>query len=212
MKDLMIIGAGGFAREVAWLVEDINSLTEMWNLIGYIDEDESKQGVELNGYPVIGTFDDLKISTDIYAVCAVGSPRAKSLLVKKAKRKGFKFANLIHPHVWKSKHFVSGVGIIICAGNILTVNLTLGNHVILNLGCTVGHDSTIKDYCTIAPSVNISGGVIIEEGCELGTNSSIIQGKTIGKWSIVGAGAVVTKDIPEYCTAVGVPANPIKND
>jgi sugar O-acyltransferase (sialic acid O-acetyltransferase NeuD family) len=104
-----------------------------------------------------------------------------------------------------------GCGNIICAGTIITVNIKIGNHVIINLDCTVGHDTVINDYVTCAPSVNISGQVEIEEGCDIGTNAAIIQGKKIGKWSIIGAGAVVSRDIPPGCTAVGVPAKPLNS-
>ena len=210
MKDLVIIGAGGFGREVAWLVEDINAVDLQWNLLGFIDDDFSKEGITLNGYPVIGPLEKLPAKKTIFAVCAVGATEAKKALVEKAAAAGLRFANLIHPDVKMSKHIEMGCGNIICAGSILTVNILLGNHVIINLDCTVGHDSIINDYVTCAPSVNISGRVVIEEGCDIGTNAAIIQGKKIGKWSIIGAGAVVNRDIPSGCTAVGVPAKPVK--
>ena len=117
---------------------------------------------------------------------------------------------MIHPNVRISQYVKMGHGNIICAGNILTVNIKLGNHVILNLDCTVGHDAIIGDYSTILPSVNISGNSIIKEGCFIGTNSAVIEGVSVGEWSIIGAGAVLTKDIPARCTAVGVPAKAIK--
>ena len=210
MKDLVIIGAGGFGREVAWLVEDINANDLQWNLIGYIDEDRSKHGIVLNGYPVIGTLEKFSVKSELFAVCAVGNPEIKKVLVEKAITAGLRFANLIHPDVKMSKHVGMGFGNIICAGSIITVNIMIGNHVIINLDCTVGHDTIIKDYVTCAPSVNISGQVVIEEGCDIGTNVAIIQGKNIGKWSIIGAGAVVSRDIPSGCTAVGIPAKPVK--
>ena len=206
MHDLVIIGAGGFAREVAWLVEEINQSEKTWNFLGFIDEDDTKKGSELNGYPVIGDFSKLKQKSNIYAIVGVGSPRVKKKLVGKCFEQGLRFANLIHPGVRHSNYLKLGLGTIICAGNILTVNIEIGNHVILNLDCTVGHDVVIKDFCTVAPAVNISGNVVIGEGCDLGTNCSIIQGKTIGEWSTIGAGAVVIDDIPVYSTAVGVPA------
>ena len=209
MKDLVIIGAGGFGREVAWLAEEINSVDLQWNLLGFIDDDDSKQGVALNGYPVIGPFEKLKVTNNIYAVCAVGATGTKKALVEKAADAGLRFANLIHPDVQLSRFVELGCGNIICAGTIITVNIKIGNHVIINLDCTVGHDTVIGDYVTCAPAVNISGQVEIEEGCDIGTNTAIIQGKKIGRWSIIGAGAVVSRDIPPSCTAVGVPAKPI---
>lgn len=103
-----------------------------------------------------------------------------------------------------------GEGSIICAGTILTVDISIGNHVIINLDCTLGHDDIIHDFVTIYPSVNISGNIVVGECVELGTGMQIIQGKNIGKESIIGAGAVVVRYIPDRCTAVGSPAKPIK--
>ncbi|MEW6273939.1 MAG: acetyltransferase [Bacillota bacterium] len=213
MKKLVIIGAGGFAREVAWLVEDINAVKKEWELLGFIDENPVNHGKVLNGYPVLGDFGFFvhrQFGETVYTVCAVGSPYAKINLVKKAAQCGLQFTNLIHPSVKMSRYVELGTGNIICAGNIITVNVSISNHIIVNLNCTIGHDVIIQDYVTILPGANISGGVKINNGCDIGTNVSVIQGINIGEWSIIGAGAVVIRDIPPYCTAVGVPAKPVK--
>lgn len=213
MKKLVIIGAGGFAREVAWLVEDINGDKKEWDLLGFIDEDTGKHGAVYNNYPVLGDFDFLykeDIKEPVYCVCAVGNTKNKRILVRKAEEWGYRFANLIHPSVKMSKHVKMGVGNIICAGNMITVNIEIGNHVGINPCCGIGHDVIIGDYCTLYWSVNLSGNVSVGEGCEIGTKTVVIQGKSIGEWSIIGAGATVTRDIPPRCTAVGVPARPIK--
>lgn len=76
--------------------------------------------------------------------------------------------------------------------------------------CTVGHDTLIENYSSFMPSVNISGEVHIQEGVYIGTGAKIINQLEIGQYTIVGAGAVVSKSLPEHCTAVGIPAKPIK--
>lgn len=211
MQDIVIVGAGGFAREVAWLVEDINSKNKLWNLMGYIDEDLNNSGNWLNGYEVLGDFKDIKVENrEIYYVCAVGDTTSRKELSDKAEYIGLKPAILIHPSVMMSKHVEIGEGSIICCSNIITVNVQIGKHVIINLDCTLGHDVIIKDFVTILPSVNVSGNVTLKEGSNIGTGSAIIQGKEVGQNSIIGAGSVVVKDIPENCTAVGVPAKVVK--
>jgi len=95
-------------------------------------------------------------------------------------------------------------------GSILTVNITIGEHVIVNLDCTIGHDAIIKDYCTLYPSVNLSGNTHLNSCVELGTGCQVIQGISIDTETIVGAGAVVVRNLPANCTAVGSPAKPIK--
>ena len=92
----------------------------------------------------------------------------------------------------------------------MTTNIELGCHVIVNLACTIGHDSILEDFVTIAPGVNISGNVTIGTGTDLGTGSKIIQGISVGSWTVVGAGAVVNRELPANVTAVGVPAKIIK--
>lgn len=214
MKKIVVIGSGGLAKETAWLIEEINAEKKEWNLIGFLDENDSNHGHKWNGIPVVGDFSFLpKLKTGeetVYAVCAVGDPRVKFHLVNKAIKNGLKFANLVHPSAKISRYLNLGVGNIISAGNAITVNVRIKNHVYLNLNCTIGHDALVEDYVNLFPGVNLSGNVQIREGCSLGTNSSVIQGVEIGKWSVIGAGAVVIDDLPPYCTAVGVPAKAIK--
>ena len=211
-RDLYIIGAGGFGREVAWLVERINSIEPTWNLKGFIDDNSLYHGTIENGYSVIGGCEYLhELNHDIWVVCAVGSANIRKAIVRKLEKiPHVNFATLIDPSVIISKYVSIGEGTIICAGTILTVNITMGKHVIVNLDCTLGHNDSIDNFVTIYPSVNVSGNVTIGECVELGTGTQIIQGKNIGMGSVIGAGAVVIRDIPEYCTAVGNPAKVIK--
>ncbi len=212
MKDLIIIGASGFGREVAWLVERINQKASVWNLLGFVDDNPELQGKKVNGYPVLGGCESLASYPEAFAVCAIGAAKIRRRIIEKVKSMSpsQKFAKLLDPSVEKSDSVVIGEGSIICAHNILTVNIKIGAHVIVNLDCTIGHDAIIEDFVTVYPSANISGITHIGEGSELGTGMQIIQGKTVGRNSIIGAGAVVVKDIPENCVAVGSPAKPIK--
>ncbi len=212
MKNLIIVGVGGFGREVAWLVERINAKNPTWNLLGFVDDNESILGTNVNSYPVLGTCECLSNYPDTYIVCAIGASKTRRKIIDKINStlKDVKYATLIDPSVESSNLVSVGEGSIICAHSILTVNIEIGSHVIINLDCTVGHDVVIHNFVTVYPSVNISGNTQIMELSELGTGTQIIQGKKIGSESIVGAGSVVVKDIPEKCTAVGCPATPIK--
>jgi sugar O-acyltransferase (sialic acid O-acetyltransferase NeuD family) len=125
-------------------------------------------------------------------------------------RGGNRFATLVHPLAWVGERVILEEGTIVCAGALMTTDIRVGRHVILNLDCTVGHDCVLEDLVTVAPSVNLSGNVHVGEGCDLGTGATLIQGVTVGAWTVVGAGAVVVRDLPANITAVGVPAQPIK--
>jgi sugar O-acyltransferase (sialic acid O-acetyltransferase NeuD family) len=207
MRDIIIVGAGGFAREVAWLIEEINLKNQEWNLIGFLDENNNEAKI-LNGYRVLNK-SDLVNQSHAYFVVAIGDSETRKEVVKRYS--SYKFATLVHPDVSISATNKIGEGSIICKGNIITVNVDIGKHVIVNIDSTVGHDAILEDFVTILPSVNISGYVRIKECSNVGTGTQIIQEKTIGRNSIIGAGSVVVKDINDYVVAVGIPAREIKN-
>ena len=212
MKKLIIVGASGFGREVAWLVERINQVEETWDLIGFVDDNPDIHGNKINNNLVLGGCECLADHPDAYVVCAVAASVVRKRIIEKINKINpkVKYATLIDPSVEMSQYVTVGEGSIICAHTIITVNIVIEKHVILNLDCTVGHDAVLHDYVTVYPSVNISGNTDIGECVELGTGMQIIQGKKIGANTIVGAGSVVVKDLPEKCTAVGCPAKPIK--
>ena len=210
MKDLYIIGAGGFGREVAWLVERINEITPTWDLKGFIDDNETLWETMEDEYPVVGGCSYLEKLKDVYVVCAIGSAKVRKKIIEKLKGLSIRYATLIDPSVLVSKRVSIGEGTIICAGTIITVDIEIGKHVIINLDCTVGHDTVIGNFVTIYPSVNVSGIVRVGECSELGTGMQIIQGKTIAANAIFGAGSVVVKDCIECGTYVGSPAKKIK--
>lgn len=212
MKKLVIIGAGGFGREVQWLIERINEREATWELLGYVDDGVEK-GTIVDGLPVLGNVKELREREESLAVvCAVGaSVTRRKIMEQILDNTKLEFPNLIDPSVQMSNRIDMGRGNIICAGNILTVDITMGDFNIVNLDCTVGHDVVFDSYITVYPSVNISGCVEIGEKVELGTGSQIIQGIHIVEDTIVGAGTVVVRNLAEAGTYVGVPAKKLMN-
>ncbi|MBR3449324.1 MAG: acetyltransferase [Bacteroidales bacterium] len=212
MKDIAIFGVGGFGREVLALIKDINRLEPTWNIVGFFDDGYEK-GEMFNGYPNLGKMEDLnKWEAPLSLTLAIGSPTIKKKILDRITNPLVDYPTLIHPSVWiGDKEFVEiGKGCILCAGVMITTNVQINDFVILNLQCTVGHDTVINDHASFMPSVNISGEVIVGEGVYVGTGAKIINQLEIGAYSIVGAGAVVAERLPAHCTAVGIPAKPIK--
>ena len=212
-KDIAVFGAGGFGLEVAMLIEQINQITHKWNLIGFFDDGKVK-GQVINDYPLHGGVEELNAwQRSLGIVFAVGNPLIKKKIVQKMDNKYLSFPTLIHPSViMGSPKFVTvGEGSIICAGTIITTNITIGRHVVLNLACTVGHESSIGDYSAFMPTCNISGEVTIGECTFWGTGAKIINRCRVGDQATIGAGAVVVRDLPSGVTAVGVPAKIIKS-
>lgn len=212
MKNIAIFGVGGFGREVLALIKNINEVKPEWNFIGFFDDGYKKDKV-FNGYPVLGGINDLNnFDSELAVAVSIGNPSIKKKILDKINNPKVYFPTLVHPSVWVGDpDFVKiGKGCILCAGVMITTNVDIKNYVILNLQCTVGHDTVINDYAAFMPSVNISGEVNIGEGVYVGTGAKIINQLKIGEYAIVGAGGVVTKSLPAHCTAVGVPAKPIK--
>ena len=211
MCDIVIIGAGGFGREVAWLIERINEETPKWHIVGWVD-DGLEKGTLCGGYSVLGGIEYLENSKEpLSVVCAIGSARTrKNVMQKILKKENLNFPNLVDPKAILSSKINLGEGNIICAGNILTVDIQIGDFNIINLDCTIGHDVVLGSFNTIYPGVHVSGCVTLQDETELGTGSQIIQGISIGESVIVGAGSVVIRSIPRKSTAVGNPAKVIK--
>lgn len=212
MKNIAIFGAGGFGREVKTIIDKINQVSpKTYNFLGFYD-DGFEKGSIINGFPVLGGVEDLnKLEENISLVISIGDPKIKHKILKKISNSFIDFPTIIHPNASISNDDVQiGEGTIICEGTIITCNIKIGKFVILNLMCTVGHDTSIDDYCAFMPSVNISGEVHISESVYVGTRVKIINLLEIGENTIVGAGAVVSKTLPSNCTAVGIPAKPIK--
>lgn len=210
MKKIAIIGAGGFGREVKMLIEQINEENKQYDIIGFYD-DKHFDG-NINGIPYLGKIDNLNsVSKNLSIAISIADPHIKRDILKIIKNDKIDFPNLIHPSVLiGSDEVILGKGNIICAGVIITVNVEISDFVILNLSCTVGHDTNIGRFSSFMPGVNISGEVDIKEGVYVGTGAKIINLIEIGEYTIIGAGAVVAKTLPANCTAVGIPAKPIK--
>ncbi|MGC9337362.1 MAG: acetyltransferase [Candidatus Cloacimonadia bacterium] len=215
LKQVAIYGAGGFGREVAWLIESCNRKKTCYEIVCFIDDDASLHGKVLNGIRVLGLDDVRRTHPSVDLVRGLGSISASRAIVRKAESVGLHFLTIIHPDTEYSQYVNIGDGTIICAGNIITTNITIGRYVQVNLDCTIGHDVLIGDHTTLAPGVHISGYVHIGKGVYIGTGAVIINGTednpiTIGDNVVIGAGACVTKSIQSNTKVVGVPAKSIQ--
>jgi sugar O-acyltransferase (sialic acid O-acetyltransferase NeuD family) len=207
-EGVLIYGAGGFGREIAWLAD---TATSRKTVVAFVDDQPTGTTPSIRGVPVL-SFDD---ATARYPgagiVVAVGAPSARRRLAERAIAAGLVPTTLVHSGVAMSPFVEIGAGSVVCAGCILTTDIRLGRQVQINLDCTIGHDVVIEDYATLAPGVHVSGYVHLSAGCYVGTGACIINGTSdeplqIGADSVVGAGAVVTRAVVAGTTVVGVPA------
>jgi sugar O-acyltransferase (sialic acid O-acetyltransferase NeuD family) len=207
IRDMAIYGAGGFGREVALMVQQINEEKKQWNVIGFFD-DLKPAGSEIDGLRIIGTGRELNLwKTPLSVVMSFADPVSRKLAVSKIQNQSIGFPVIMHPaclHGTTLNKFQRGC--ILTAGCILTTGIELNEFVIINLNTTIGHDVKVGSFSSVMPSVNLSGNVIIDDGVFIGSGSTVLQGLTIGEGAVIGAGAVVTKNIPPQVVAKGVPA------
>ena len=204
----MILGAGGFAREVLDVFEAANAAEPGWEVLGYLVEPgHGKTGEVINDRPVLGGLEWLEARHDeVETICAVGAPEVRWRMVARARELGARFCSVVHPSAILTRWITLGEGVVITAGCILTNQIQIGDHAHVNLDCTLGHDAVIGDFATLSPGVHVSGRVDVGTGAFVGTGANIVERMRIGSWSVVGAGAVVHRDVPANATAVGVPA------
>jgi sugar O-acyltransferase (sialic acid O-acetyltransferase NeuD family) len=212
LLQIVLFGAGGFAREVAWLVaeKNVHSPTATACFVGKGEE----VGSEIHGVAVLTAAEAYTRFPNAHPVCTSGSGTIREAMAQEAEAAGFtNYATLIDPGVrFDHEHVAIGAGTVICAGTILTTDIQLGKHVQINLDCTVGHDTEMEDYATLAPGVHISGRVRICKAAYIGTGACVIPGVTIGAGATVGAGAVVVRNVPAGETHVGIPAKVMNRD
>ncbi len=210
-KKLIIIGAGDFGREVSWVVERINEVTPTWNLLGFVDNAPEKQGMQLDGYPVLGPITMLNgMTEEIWVVCSIGTGTVRAKVMGEVlQNTHLKAATLIDPSVIIGRDCQVEEGSVICTGTILAISTKIGAHTIINLNCTIGHDTVLKAFCTVNPGSNVSGKVVVGTCTDIGTGSKVIQGTSICPNCTLGAGAVVVRNITEPGTYVGVPVKRI---
>ncbi len=214
-RQIVVYGAGGFAREAAWLIDACSTPDVRWTVPCFIDDNPSNRGRSLNGVQVVSLLEAREQYPEAELLCAVGDPRTRERLVQRAVEAGFSFATAIHPRVERSPWVEIGVGTAILPSTTVTANVKIGNHVQINPGCTIAHDVVIGDFALIAPGAHLSGNVHLRRRVYIGTGAVIIHGTPdmpliIGDDAVVGAGACVTRAVAPGVTVVGVPARPIE--
>lgn len=210
MDEIVIFGAGGFGREVAWLIENINQEEPRFHILGFLDDDPSLVGKRLNNYPVFEAHTFLSDHRSISLALAVGQPLVRMAAADRLGEYALHYPNLIHPTVMMGNTNTLGMGNILCAGVIVTVNARIGNFCQLNLKTTVGHDCILEDFSTTACGVDLAGKSHIGRGAYLGNHATVLPSVRVGERAVVGAGAVVNRDLPAGTVSVGVPARTIK--
>ncbi len=207
MKSVIVVGAGGFGREILDVLRDQGQTIE-----GVVDDSPSDSNLDLlrgQGVPWLGTVERMKIdhSPDgVEYLIGIGAGQVRENIDGALSEAGFRPGRAIHTSATWGHGVTFGPGAVVCAGTRLTTNIEFGRHVHLNLNVTVGHDVTLGSYTSVNPGAAISGSVTLEPRSLIGANAFVLQGTTVGEGSIVGASSAVVRRVEPRTTVVGVPA------
>lgn len=211
MTGLVVVGAGGFGREVLDVVEAVARTggQPQAELLGVLDDQPSRENLELlaeRGIPYLGTVESLSAAPPVSFVIGIAHPGHRRTIDERLTSAGHHAVTLVHPAATVGSRTSLGPGSIICAGARLTTNITLDRHVHVHVNVTVGHDTCLEAYSSAYPLSAVSGSCVIGEGATVGANATVVQGLTVGARAFVGAGAVVVADVLPSATVKGVPA------
>jgi sugar O-acyltransferase (sialic acid O-acetyltransferase NeuD family) len=209
MKNLVIVGNGGLAKEVTFLVEEVNRVAPTWRLQGFVAGQPEMVGRNHLDYPILGTDAWLEQqSENLAVVVAIGNPAALRAIHTRLRQNPQRvFPNLVHPQVvgdWRRIQMEEG-NIVLNAASFTTA-IRMKSLNLINPGCTIAHDCELGSYNVICPGANLLGNVCLENEIYVGAGVQIRQGLRVCSQAVLGAGAVVVQNITEAGTYVGVPA------
>lgn len=209
MKQLLIVGAGGFGREVLSWLKDIPSSDCKWQIVGFLDDNpEALENYECD-IPIVGSFSDFDPRADDCFVMAVGSPPLKLKVGELLEQKGAEFISLVHPSATIGRNVQLGRGCVICPNVTITCDVTIGPFVTINVHATVGHDVALGPGCTLNAHADVTGFVQLGKAVFVGSHGSILQHVQVGDFATIGAGSVVVRNVKPEITVFGVPAKKV---
>lgn len=204
-RPLYIVGTSGLAREMAQLASQIGE----WEVVGFVSDGSQAIGTRVGSGLVVATDDSLlREDPDADVVLGIGRPAARLAAGRRlAASSRLRFPTLVHPTaICDPGHVTMGVGNVITAGCIFTVDIAAGDFNLFNWQTTVGHDVRLGSGDVLNPAVNVSGGAVVRDAVLIGTGAQVLEGCTVAEGATVGAGAVVTRDVRAGETVVGAPA------
>ena len=218
-KKIVLIGAGGFGREVASIIEVLNSTNKKYynkppcyELLGFLDDgSQYSEGIMINGYPWLGKSDwILQHKDDVLCTCTIGSPKTRANMQRQLMAKGVSFETIIAWGGYIGPYTEIGKGCVFYGGVIISVNCKIGDGVLMNQMVNIGHDVTIGDYTSIMPTTGISGNCTIGSGVNIGGHAFIVPGRKVGDGATIAAGSIVFSNVKANTTVLGNPARRLR--
>lgn len=206
---LLIIGAGGFGRELLGWALAVPPGSRDWDVGGFLDANPSALDGFACDHPIVGDPASYAPAPHEVFLPAIGDPATKLQVCRALKARGARFATLVHPSVIVGPACRIGEGTVLCPGAILCTNVTVGGFVVMNTNSGCGHDAVVGDGCTFSSHVDVTGAVRLGEGVFLGSHAVVLPRVEVGDFAVIGAGSVVLRNVPARATVMGVPATQI---
>lgn len=215
LRDLVIIGAGGFAPEGLSVAEDCNAARVKegkepeWIIHGCAVFDPSQFPPTIYSYPILGTPKDAAAKLagrEISFVCMIGDNRIREEQAREAGSLGWKAVSLIHPTALIARETRIGAGTYVAAGSVIGPYAHIGEHVIINTHVSVGHDAVMQDFSHACPGARISGHSVVGRSALIGSNGAVMPGCRVGEGAVVGANSLALEDVDKFTTVIGTPA------
>lgn len=212
-RPLLLVGAGGLAREVLGAVRALNTVSPAFDVLGMVDDDPARHGEIIDGVPVLGGSDTVHEHPDAQVVICTASTRNQASRRTISARLGIaadRYATVVHPFASVASGVEIGHGSVLLAFVAVTAPQRIGAHVVVMPHVTITHDDQISDHVTFAARVALAGSVSVGEAAYLGSGALVREGLSVGEHALVGMGAVVLEDVPPYEVWAGTPARRLR--
>ena len=210
VKGIVILGAGGFGREVLQYVRDTYGSDPGYAVKGFLDDAPKDLEPFGLGVPVLGAIESYRAEPSDRLLIAIGDPRVRLRLAERFAAEGARFLTVVHPLAYVSPAARVGEGCIIAPFATVGAHADVGDHTVITFYASVGHDSVVGRYCIFAPHAVTNGMTAIGDGAYMGAHAVVVPLQSVGAWARVAAGAVVYRPVPEETFATGNPAKPRK--
>jgi sugar O-acyltransferase (sialic acid O-acetyltransferase NeuD family) len=201
VRPVVILGSGRHGRNIADTFRQAGQ-----EILGFLDDTKPK-GTRVNDVAVLGGFDlagDADLLRRAALHVAIGNSFVRKRLYEELAARGAVLASAIHPSTVISPYAHLAPGLFV-APFVRIAAARIGVGCSIDPFCSVGGESELGPYVTLAAHCSLVAASRIGACCFLGTHTSV-GGGSIGEGCIIGAGSVVLRDLPDDVRAYGAPA------
>ncbi len=210
MANLIIVGAGGCAREALQWAKDVNEREQRWQIKGFLCDYPNHLDGKICDVSILSAIDDYEIGPEDEFVCAIGDSAGRKAVTEKLKARGARFVNLIHPSAVIADSCTLGEGLLVYPFALISDNARIGDGCIINMYSSVAHDTVLGEYCTISAHCDITGRCVVGDRLFMGTSAHIVPDTRVGSDVFICAGSTVMTRLRDGVKVLGNPAKLVK--